>query len=159
MNERETGMVLEMIRAHYWQTLKSGENDRALMLRTWSKALDDVPLRPHIENALEWWFKHEQWPPQASQLRERAMDEIKALKRERENAETLARYSLPAPKQPTVPRDIQLAVRARIRAGEINVVQAVGEIKRLVAEREDEHARERGNDGARDRVGVGMEPW
>lgn len=73
MNRVETSKVLDLIRAHYWQTLKAGENDRAMQLETWTMALRDVPLTPYIENALEWWFRNEEWPPQASQLRERAV--------------------------------------------------------------------------------------
>jgi hypothetical protein len=53
-------------------------------------------LRPYIENALDWWFKHEEWPPQASQLRERAKQQMRSERIERENAATLARYAIPA---------------------------------------------------------------
>lgn len=73
MNAKETGMVLEMITAHYWQTPKTAERNAELMVRTWQKALADIPLQPHIELALDDWFKHEKWPPQVAELRERAL--------------------------------------------------------------------------------------
>lgn len=74
MTREEVGMVLDMIRAHYWQVLKAGENDRALMLRTWEAVFLDLPLRPHIESALAEWFRTEKWPPQASELRAMAIE-------------------------------------------------------------------------------------
>ncbi|MGE0541240.1 MAG: replicative helicase loader/inhibitor [Dehalococcoidia bacterium] len=74
MNAKETGMVLEMITAHYWQTPKTAERNAELMVRTWQRALADIPLRPHIELALDDWFRHEQWPPQVAELRERALE-------------------------------------------------------------------------------------
>lgn len=73
MNATETGMVLEMITAHYWQTPKTAERNADLMVRTWQKTLADIPLQPHIELALDDWFKNEKWPPQAAELRERAL--------------------------------------------------------------------------------------
>mgnify|MGYP000861643764 FL=1 len=73
MNATETGMVLEMITAHYWQTPKTAERNADLMVRTWQKTLADIPLQPHIELALDDWFKQEKWPPQAAELRERAL--------------------------------------------------------------------------------------
>lgn len=73
MNAKETGMVLEMITAHYWQTPKTAERNAELMVRTWQKALADIPLQPHIELALDDWFKHEKWPPQVAELRELAL--------------------------------------------------------------------------------------
>lgn len=73
MNAKETGMVLEMITAHYWQTPKTAERNAELMVRTWQKALADIPLQPHIELALDDWFKNEKWPPQVAELRERAL--------------------------------------------------------------------------------------
>lgn len=90
MNREETGRVLDLIRAHYWQTLKAGENDRAMMLETWTLALSDVPLTPYTEIALEWWFKYEKWPPQAADIRERAraaMDAERTARELREMAE------------------------------------------------------------------------
>jgi hypothetical protein len=74
MNAKETGMVLEMITAHYWQTPKTAERNAELMVRTWQKTLAEVPLQPHIELALDEWFRTEKWPPQASELRELAME-------------------------------------------------------------------------------------
>lgn len=74
MNAKETGMVLEMITAHYWQTPKTAERNAELMVRTWQKALADIPLQPHIEIALDDWFKNEKWPPQVAELRERALN-------------------------------------------------------------------------------------
>lgn len=74
MNAKETGMVLEMITAHYWQTPKTAERNAELMVRTWQKALADIPLQPHIELALDDWFKNEKWPPQVAELRERALE-------------------------------------------------------------------------------------
>jgi hypothetical protein len=73
MNAKETGMVLEMITAHYWQTPKTAERNAELMVRTWQKTLADVPLQPHIERALDEWFRTEKWPPQAAELRELAL--------------------------------------------------------------------------------------
>lgn len=74
MNATETGMVLEMITAHYWQTPSIADRNAELMVRTWQKALADIPLQPHIEIALDEWFRNEKWPPQAAELRERALD-------------------------------------------------------------------------------------
>lgn len=74
MNATETGMVLEMIAAHYWQTPRVGDRNAELMVRTWQKALADIPLQPHIELALDEWFRSETWPPQAAELRERALE-------------------------------------------------------------------------------------
>jgi hypothetical protein len=62
------------------------------MVETWVKALEDVPLRPHIENALDWWFKNQEWPPQASQLRALAKERMRAER----DARVLDRYALPA---------------------------------------------------------------
>jgi hypothetical protein len=53
------------------------------MLGTWTKTLEDIPLMPYIENALDWWFKNEKWPPQASDLRER----VKIQKRREREAQ------------------------------------------------------------------------
>lgn len=74
MNATETGMVLEMITAHYWQTPSIADRNVELMVRTWQKALADIPLQPHIEIALDEWFRTEKWPPQAAELRERALE-------------------------------------------------------------------------------------
>lgn len=92
MNAEETSRVLAMISTHYWQTANMASRNVDLMIETWTMALEDIPLTPYIENALEWWFKNEEWPPQASQLRERAKAQMKQERGERENAETLARY-------------------------------------------------------------------
>jgi hypothetical protein len=121
MNEREVGMVLDMIRAHYWQTLKSEENDRALMLRTWTLTLEDVSLTPYIENALEWWFKHEKWPPQASDLRERAKTQMRNERKARENRELmdyLSRNELPAGNHDTSLPALTAEWNRRRKAGE-----------------------------------------
>jgi hypothetical protein len=95
MNREETAKLLTTIATHYWQTANMAGRNVDLMIETWAMTLSDIPLTPYIENALEWWFKHEEWPPQASQLRERAQMQIKRERDERKNAETLALYSGP----------------------------------------------------------------
>jgi hypothetical protein len=77
------------------------------MVETWAKALEDVPLTPYIENALDWWFKHEKWPPQASELRERAKHQMREERRYRENQEVLARYGLDSRPMTEAPRAIE----------------------------------------------------
>ena len=73
MNREETAKVLTMIATHYWQTTNIAERNIDLMIETWTRALADVPLIPHIELALDDWCRTEKWPPQASELRQRAM--------------------------------------------------------------------------------------
>lgn len=101
MNRTETAMVLDLIRAHYWQTLKSGENNRALMLETWTQVLADIPLRPYGEKALSWWLKHEKWPPQAAELRKRAREYMADDREERENEEQKLYLAAGPPKHDT----------------------------------------------------------
>ena len=85
MNADETSKVLSMIATHYWQAANHlGDRNVDLMVETWTMALADVPLTPYIANALEWWFKHEAWPPQASQLRERAITAMRQDQRDRD---------------------------------------------------------------------------
>lgn len=74
MTREETAKVLTMIATHYWQTANIAERNIDLMIETWTRALADMPLRPHIELALDDWFRTEKWPPQASELRQRATE-------------------------------------------------------------------------------------
>jgi hypothetical protein len=88
--------------------------------------LSDIPLTPYIENALEWWFKHEEWPPQASQLRERAEIQMRRERDEHKSAELLARYDRPREEPPLLPieerRRILAALREKRLAEEVGTV-------------------------------------
>lgn len=81
MNREETAQLLTMITNHYWNTGSVRDRNVDLMIETWTMALGDIPMRPYIVNALERWVREEKWPPQASDLRERAK---LLMKRERE---------------------------------------------------------------------------
>lgn len=158
MNEKETAMVLELVRNHYWRTLRDGENNQALMLGTWSKALADVPLTPYIENALDWWFKHESWPPQAAQLRERAKMAMRNDRAAQESAALKERYA-PLPERKMAPLHIRRHALARLRAGDINADDLDREIERLVADSAGADSGERRDDGGRVRDRARLECW
>lgn len=96
-------------------------------------ALGDMPLTPHIENALDWWFKHEKWPPQAAELLERAAVFRRAEQTALESAALLQRYA-PLPDRKMAPLAIRREAIRRLTAGEITGAELDGEIERLVAE-------------------------
>lgn len=92
MDLKETARVLDMIVTHYWATDRGvRERNLGLMASTWQMVLADTSMSS-IESALRWWFTHEKWPPQASELRQRALQIEREERRAREDAETLARY-------------------------------------------------------------------
>jgi hypothetical protein len=139
MNREETAKVLTLISTHYWQDPKVENKDVTLMVETWTQALADIPLRPYIENALDWWFKHEKWPPQASDLRERAKMQMRAERDAHESAELLRRYA-PLPARKMAPIAIRREAVRRLTAGEISGADLEREIERLVAESTGSHA-------------------
>lgn len=96
MNADEVSQVVAMMRAHYGP--RSGLEGRSLelMLETWTAALATVPLKPHGMNALEWWFAHEDWPPQAANIRNRAREAMASEERAARDAATRERYPRPA---------------------------------------------------------------
>src|SRR5688500_16480203 len=93
MNAKETEQVLSMIAAHYWQRVRKGPDEMALMVATWAEVFRDIPRESHVMPALAEWFGSKEWPPQASELKALAMDlggptplmvaEAEAWKRER----------------------------------------------------------------------------
>lgn len=103
--------------------------------------MSDVPLTPYIECALEWWFRHEKWPPQAAELAERARMQVYRERDERKSAETLALYSRPALSQPPIaPLAIRREALRMAKAGEIPWKDLDGVVARLDAERKERDA-------------------
>ncbi len=87
LSDGQVGDILTRIRSHYWTKLREMEEpNQALMIRSWSVALDGLSRRA-IECALDEWVKFEAWPPQASDLRKLALRQGATIY----NAET-ARY-------------------------------------------------------------------
>lgn len=62
------------------------------MLATWTEVLATLAL-DDVLAGLRGWMRTEEWPPQASQLRERAILARKARTLEAEQAALLARYT------------------------------------------------------------------
>lgn len=71
MNAQEVGHVLGIIAARY-PNARLGQ-DEELTIQAWHITLEDIPAQPHAELALRQWFRERRWPPDASELRELAL--------------------------------------------------------------------------------------
>lgn len=74
MNAEQTGQVLEVIAAHYWQQSRKDEGEKTLQVAAWTEVFADVPREPHVNLALADWLATRKWPPQASELRALALE-------------------------------------------------------------------------------------
>ncbi len=66
----QVGDILTRIQSHYWTKVNKEMEapNMALMAASWHRALTGLSMRA-IESALDEWVTHEEWPPQASDLR------------------------------------------------------------------------------------------
>jgi hypothetical protein len=86
MTIEETKQILTILSARYVGA-KLWDQDPALTIRVWHMSLDDVPF-PAAERVLVMWFRDEKWPPDPSELRDRAFG-LLATCQSREEREAL----------------------------------------------------------------------